>query len=311
MTKAPILFKSKAIRALKGNWQTALIVSFVAQLPMILVQLVQTTQLPSVSLWTDVDAIRAAVQAVQPQTWLLVGVLSVVALVLTPALTLGCNNYFICRLKKQELGFAGLFSRMRYLGKALLMYLFIGVKVALWSLLLIVPGIIAYFRYALAPYYLAQNPDMSVREAINASKTAMRENKVSFFILDMSFIGWLIAAMFAEMLLLDISVILALVASQFIQLFMATYLNAAESAFYLAASTPDGMQAAQAEASAWIAGIRGGNYGGTRQPMGGWPKPDEDDGTQTPDDGENKPEDSGSEDTEPTDGEPLPPKEGD
>ncbi|MCE5342388.1 MAG: DUF975 family protein [Eubacteriales bacterium] len=304
MTKAPILFKSKAIRALRGNWQTALVVSFIAQLPVILVQLVQTTQLPTVSPLADVEAMRAALRAVQPQTWALAGLLSGMALALTPVLTLGCNYYFICRLQKQELGFKGLFSRMRYLGKALLLYLLMGIKVALWSLLLFVPGVIAFLRYAMAPYYLAQHPEMSVREALEASKQAMRENKGSFFILDMSFIGWLIAAMFSEMLLADISPILALVASQFIQLFMATYLNAAEASFYLAASTPDGMRTAQAEATAWIAGLRGGIPDGIHPPLGGWPEPDGDKGARTPDEEDQEGDES-------TDKEPPPPEKDD
>jgi hypothetical protein len=49
MIISPYIFKGKALRALKGNWQTALLVSFFAALPMTAAQLFQATQLPSVA----------------------------------------------------------------------------------------------------------------------------------------------------------------------------------------------------------------------------------------------------------------------
>jgi len=64
--------------------------------------------------------------------------------------------------------------------------------VLLWSLLLIVPGIIAAFRYSMSFYILADNPDMGIMEAINESKRMMRGNKWKFFCLNLSFIGWAI-----------------------------------------------------------------------------------------------------------------------
>ena len=257
---SPYVFKSKALRALKGNWQTALLVSFFATLPLTAVQLFQATQMPSMVSLVTQEAAQAAVAAIAPQTWVWLGLLSGLSLVLTPVLTLGCNFYFIRRLQKEEMGFRGLFSRLAIFGKALLLYLLIYVKTLLWSLLLIVPGLMAALRYSLAPYYLAQDPTLSVTEALQKSIEAMKDKKMSLFMLEVSFLIWLLGAMLAETLLAGLSPILALVASQFIQLMMAAYLNASVAGFYLAAAVPDGFAKAQDEAAMWLRSVGGGSF---------------------------------------------------
>lgn len=62
--------------------------------------------------------------------------------------------------------------------------------ITLWSLLFIVPGIIKSYEYRMVPFLLAENPHMSVREAIGRSRELMKGNKFETFLLDISFIGW-------------------------------------------------------------------------------------------------------------------------
>ena len=267
MMISPYVFKSRAVRALKGNWQTALLVSFFASLPMTIPQLIQATRLPDLTRFTDYAAMQAALAAVPHDAWVLLGLFSGLSLVLTPVLTLGCNYYFIRRLHGEEPGFKGLFARAGSFGKALLLYLLIYVKTFLWSLLLIVPGVMAALRYAMAPMYLADDPSLSVTEAMNRSKQTMKDKKLSLFMLELSFVVWLLGAMLMETLLAGMSIVLALVASQFIQLTMATYLNAAVAGFYLAAAAPQGMSEAQTEAAMWLRSM-GGYAGANRRPFG-------------------------------------------
>lgn len=68
------------------------------------------------------------------------------------------------------------------------------VFVFLWTLLFIIPGIIAALRYAMTNYILAENPEMGAMEAIDRSKELMDGNKWRFFCLGFSFIGWEILA---------------------------------------------------------------------------------------------------------------------
>jgi len=66
------------------------------------------------------------------------------------------------------------------------------VFIFLWSLLLIVPGIIKLFAYSMAPYIIADNPNMTAREDIKASKEMMYGHKGRLFGLHLSFIGWML-----------------------------------------------------------------------------------------------------------------------
>lgn len=71
-----------------------------------------------------------------------------------------------------------------------------GLFVNLWSLLLIVPGFIKMYAYALTPYILIDHPELSANQAINLSKKMMKGHKFDLFFLHLSFIGWGIISIF-------------------------------------------------------------------------------------------------------------------
>ncbi len=62
----------------------------------------------------------------------------------------------------------------------------------LWFMLLIIPGFIKLYSYAMVPFILAENPDMSATEVITRSREMMNGNKWRAFVLDLSFIGWIL-----------------------------------------------------------------------------------------------------------------------
>lgn len=68
--------------------------------------------------------------------------------------------------------------------------LLLNLFVTLWSLLLVIPGIIKHYSWYLVPYILADNPDMARKEAFDLSTELMRGNKWSTFVMELSFIGW-------------------------------------------------------------------------------------------------------------------------
>lgn len=65
-----------------------------------------------------------------------------------------------------------------------------GLYIFLWSLLLLIPGIYASYSYAMVNYILAENPDLTAREALARSKEMMEGNRWRLFCLEMSFFGW-------------------------------------------------------------------------------------------------------------------------
>ncbi|MDR1697521.1 MAG: DUF975 family protein [Erysipelotrichaceae bacterium] len=71
---------------------------------------------------------------------------------------------------------------------SVLKYLF----VALWSLLFVIPGIIKTYSYAMTEYLMMQDSTLDANAAITKSRTMMDGNKGRLFLLDLSFIGWII-----------------------------------------------------------------------------------------------------------------------
>lgn len=75
---------------------------------------------------------------------------------------------------------------MRNIGTMIL----VTIKTFLWTLLFIVPGIIKSFEYAIIPYILADNSEITYKEAFAKAKEMMTGNKWRLFKLEFSFIGW-------------------------------------------------------------------------------------------------------------------------
>lgn len=257
-----MLFKHKARESLQGNWQTALVVMFFAGIFGTIASVVQSVLLKDVqgvmnSIAYAVESLGATnaelldlyerlvdtVTSVPDGAWLALLVLNALSALLSPALAVSCNHYFICRNVGEDIGaIQGLTARLRIWGKALWLYVLMGVKIFLWSLLLFVPGILAALRYAMAPFYLAEDPDISAGEAIHLSKLTMADKKLSYFWLRFSFIGWSFAIMAVEMLLGGLlGYVGTFVVSQFLSLALAVYVTASCAAFYRGASHPDGV----------------------------------------------------------------------
>ena len=87
----------------------------------------------------------------------------------------------------------------------------------LWTLLLIIPGIIKAFSYALTPYILLDEPELTARQAITRSCEIMQGRRWKLFCLYLSFIGW---------------GILCLLTFGIGFLWLVPYMNASVAAFY-------------------------------------------------------------------------------
>ncbi len=107
-------------------------------------------------------------------------------------IVVGNNGYFIKNHdENSELGeiFSGF--KGNYLNVVKIMFL-MDLKTLLWLFLFIVPGIIKAYEYSMIPYLLAENPNLSADEAFSLSKQMTTGQKADLFVLDLSFIGWII-----------------------------------------------------------------------------------------------------------------------
>ena len=103
----------------------------------------------------------------------------------------GTNRFFLKNAREsaslKELLYA--FRSGNYLNIVWAQFL-VGLFIALWSLLLVIPGIIKTFEYMMVGYILADEPDMAAMDALRKSKQMMKGHKWNAFVLGLSFLGW-------------------------------------------------------------------------------------------------------------------------
>ncbi len=110
-------------------------------------------------------------------------------LVYGPAIA-GYSGYLLRVIRNEESSPVNCFEGFEKFGRSFVLGLLMLVFIALWSLLLVIPGIIAAYRYSMAPMLLRDREDLSPMECIRLSKMLMIGNKGRLFCLDLSFIGW-------------------------------------------------------------------------------------------------------------------------
>ncbi|MDD2190248.1 MAG: DUF975 family protein [Eubacteriales bacterium] len=120
------------------------------------------------------------------------GIATIYSLLISGPMILGYAMFCISLFRKRETSPAEVLYGFERFVKSFGLYIVISLFIFLWALLLIIPGIIAAYRYSMSFYILADNPDMGIMEALNRSKIMMRGNKWKLFCLNLSFIGWAI-----------------------------------------------------------------------------------------------------------------------
>ncbi|MBR5479174.1 MAG: DUF975 family protein [Clostridia bacterium] len=141
----------------------------------------------------------------------------IVGIFVTNAVTVGLCNYFIKNTDSKP-SLKDVFSgfKVKY-GRNIGTLLLVGIKTVLWTILFIIPGIIKSYEYAIIPYILADDPEISSKDAFAKAKQMMKGNKWRLFKLEFSFIGWFLLC------------ILTLGLGTF---FLMPYINAANAEFY-------------------------------------------------------------------------------
>jgi uncharacterized membrane protein len=113
-----------------------------------------------------------------------------VSLLISGAMTLGSVIFSLALSRNQNPKLELIFEGFKRFGVALAAYLLITLFIILWSLLFIIPGIIAGLSYSMTFFIIADNDSIKASEAIELSKKMMMGNKWKFFKLGIRFVGW-------------------------------------------------------------------------------------------------------------------------
>lgn len=218
-------YRSKARSSLSGNWLLSTLTVFIAGL------LGGALHSPGVSLNIEldqetVDLLESVALTGEVRRFLLTILLAAIPFALLSLLIhfllggtvrLGHCRYLLDQQDGKELKVGALFSQFHQFGNGLCLALLTGIYTFLWTLLLVIPGLIAAYSYAMAPFIQTEHPEYSAGESIRLSKEMMRGHKWELFCLDISFFGWSLLCVFT----LGIG-----------NLFLSAYTSASHAAFY-------------------------------------------------------------------------------
>ena len=188
----------KAWDSLKGKYWKAFWVSLVTGI-------IYSLGISCVTFGQDLSQILSLVKPEEMDSTMKLGAkliagMSIVSLVIglildtfvgSPILIGSCNYYIKNTNSNPSFGSAFAPFKVRY-GRNIWTMFIMGIKLSLWSLLFVVPGIIKAFEYSIIPYILADDAEISTKDAFKKARAMMKGNKWRLFKLGFSFIGWLL-----------------------------------------------------------------------------------------------------------------------
>lgn len=143
--------------------------------------------------------------------------MAVVYFILGSIIETGYARFNLKLVDRQDASFESLFAYFTHWKTMAVARLLRSIYVLLWSLLLVIPGIIASYSYAMTSFLLAERPELEAGETITLSKELMSGNRWRLFCLHFSFIGWLLLSALTFGILL---------------LWIIPYMQTAQAAFY-------------------------------------------------------------------------------
>ena len=183
--KSSGVYKSLALDKLRGNWGDFICAT--------LIYLAITGLFSFSSNMINIDGIGTD----NGTGFLIIGVIAIILLSLLVTVFQGVLQVGIYKIgfdyaEDNRTSINRLWSGFMCFGKIAVFYLVYNLLTVLLSLLLIIPGIIFYYTYCMVPLILADNPEMDLMDAVNLSARMMKGNKMNYFFLGMSFIGWIL-----------------------------------------------------------------------------------------------------------------------
>lgn len=166
-------FRNAAWKDMKGSWGTLALIYF---------------------LYTIILGALGAVNGLNALRIVFLSILSIVAsvavLLLSGPFNLGIHISALDVSRKQPVSVGSLFEGFKSFGDSFALSILNAIFIFLWSLLLVIPGIIKMYSYSMGYFILADRPDLSGNQARKRSMYLMKGHKWQLFCLDFSFIGW-------------------------------------------------------------------------------------------------------------------------
>ena len=167
-------YKNRALASLSGKWDKAIIATIIS-----LIITIGVSQVITIPFSSSIAGSGSA---------------SFLWTVLCFPLLWGYTVFFLNIIREKKIDWDSIFDgykngEWKRIGGTYLLYY---IYVILWTLLLIIPGIIKALSYSMTPFILQDDPTISGNAAIEKSMRMMDGHKMDLFWLFLSFIGWII-----------------------------------------------------------------------------------------------------------------------
>lgn len=171
------VLKNESKNQLRGRWGLAIVTSLVYSI------IIQATSVEATTTtWMKEDIIIG---------------LNIVGLLFYGPISVGFSRFVLKLARKESKArFIDLFSGFDVYFKSLIMTILILILIFVGALLLVIPGVIAMYMFSQSYFILAENPNLSAIECMKRSARMMQGYKWKLFVLELSFIGWLILCVF-------------------------------------------------------------------------------------------------------------------
>ncbi|NMD37062.1 MAG: hypothetical protein GYA87_00060 [Christensenellaceae bacterium] len=255
----PALIRRKAFKMLKKDWQTALLLSFFAEIFITILQVVVLRLINEDFIFTLMAGEIPVIDVSQSK---LIVLLTILAILISPVLRLGSAEYFIKRYLGETPPLTMLFSQIKNYFKALALFVIRALIITLWSAvplmaifalinfrvlsgnaasflspIFILPGLFAFVRYFNSPFIMV-NENKGVLESLKQSKNLVKKREFPMF----SMLAYFMLLEFAATWILgifDASPVISLILSQAVGLAIKAYYNISVAGMYCNLSNID------------------------------------------------------------------------
>lgn len=175
------VIKKSARLSLKNKWGIAILIAFIGfGLSNFLPTVIEIVFSGGFSNWLN------------NESTFITSLSTIISIIITP-LMIGTYWVFLDLVRGKNVRIEDLFtlfSNLKLYGKTLGLTILTSILLLLWSLLLIIPGIIKTLSYSQVYYIFKDHPEYSINEIITESRKLMNGYKWKYFLLNLSFIGW-------------------------------------------------------------------------------------------------------------------------
>lgn len=191
-------FRRIARTALSGKWWVAVLAGFIAALlggvessgPEININFSNSEPTVSLDVGNQTIAPLSLYASIGITIIFVALVIGIALFILGNIINVGYSEFNLQLVDRKDVSIESLFSKFSNWKTIVAAGFLKALYIFLWTLLFIIPGILATYNYAMTGYILAENPEMTASEALERSKEMMYGNRWRLFCLEFSFIGW-------------------------------------------------------------------------------------------------------------------------